>query len=403
MRKKEPYRTGGPSKDPTRHNAPYWCKWYELVTDKEGSREVPKTRWFPTLTAADEYGRSVSGIRADVRSFTDQERLQALHFFRECEARNLSPFDVFTAGLRHYKAESAKPMTLEQAKELYSIWMISEEYSSVTIANREGSLNWLIRQTDGNRLLSTFTAEELSTFVKTRYDNHDSQTGFLRDLRSFFAWGARNGYCHESTAKNASLSEHKMKSSVRKSSLRRANKRPPRLRADQVKACFDAVDPRYHAALALAIFAGLRPQSELPRIEWKMIDRGQTYGVDFQSRTIHLHDTWSSKTFMERTLHDLPAPLWNILERHRKEEGPILGCNYRNYRNNIIDPIKKALGYAELPNDIFRHTALSFQYALIGAAGTQNNAGHTDMKTFQAHYNNAVGKAEAELFQTLEI
>ena len=106
---------------------------------------------------------------------------------------------------------------------------------------------------------------------------------------------------------------------------------------------------------------------------------------------------------MERTLYDLPDPLWRILERHRKEEGRVSPVNYTNWKKYVIDPVKVALGLAILPNDIFRHTALSFQYALIGQAGTMNNAGHTNPRTFQQHYNNAVGKKEAEAFQALEL
>ncbi len=402
-RKKQSYRVGGPSKDQLRHRAPYWCKWYELVTDKSGSREVAKSQWFPTLAEADSHGKRVTGNRADVRDFTDQERLQAIHFFRECEARGLSAFDVFTAGLRHFNAETVNDIDLKQAIELYCIYMTGEKYSPKTISGRESALTRLMRECGEERIMASFTPQELVTIIKKRYDNHISQVTLLRDMKSFFAWAARNGYCRPETARDAVLDPNSTKSSVRKSALRRTHKRPPRLRADQIKPMFAAVDERYHPALALAVFAGLRPESELPRIEWQMIQGGHAYGIDFESRTISLHESWVTKTFMERTLHDLPDPLWRILERHKKTEGRISPVNYRNWRLCVIEPIKKALSMEVLPNDIFRHTALSFQYTLIGQAGTMNNAGHTNPRTFQQHYNNAVGRKEAEEFQGLEL
>jgi integrase len=206
-----------------------------------------------------------------------------------------------------------------------------------------------------------------------------------------------------SIATEAQLDAHNTKSSARKSAQRRTHKRPPRLQADQLPAIFGAVHKRYHPALALAIFAGLRPESEIPNILWSYYDNGNFYGIDFKSKTIHLHDTWCTKTFMERTLHDLPAPLWKILEKHSAETGPISSCNYRNWRTMVVTPIKEALKMDELPHDIFRHTALSFMNTLSGQAVTMNNAGHTSPKVFYQRYNNAVGKAEADLFNAFRI
>jgi integrase len=402
-RGKQSYRTGGPSKDPTRHKSPYWCKWYEIVTDNSGSSEVPKSKWFPTLEEARVHGEKITCNRADARDFTDQERLQAIHFFRECEMRHLSPFDVFAAGLKHYGAEKSTEIPLSEAAELFCIWMTGEKYSTKTITGYEGSLNWMQRWTDPKRSVSTYTANELVSLVKGRYANHTSRQAFLRDLKSFFNWAARQGYCSQDVAREAMLNPNRTKSSAMKSAQRRTHKRPPRLRAEQIKPMFDAVDIRYHAALALAVFAGLRPESELPSIEWSMEENGHRYGVDFDGHTISLHENWVTKTRMERTLHDLPEPLWTILAQHRQKSGRISPLNYRNWRKLVIKPIKAALDMATLPTDVLRHTALSFQNVLAGQSVTMNNAGHTNPKTFYQRYNNAVGKKEAEEFSSLEI
>jgi hypothetical protein len=402
-RRKQPYRTGGPSKDKTRHNSPYWCKWRELVTDKNGSREVNRIQWFSSLKDAEEHGKRVTGNRADVRDFTDTERLQAVHFFRECETRGLTPLDVFTAGLKHYGAEAATDCTISDACEYWCTWMTGEDYSPKTINGYESSIKWLMRQTDQERLTASYTAPELVALVKGRYSNHTSRLALLRDFKSFFSWAARQGYCTAELSRKMALDPHKTKSSALKSSQRRTHQRPPRLRADQIVPMFAAVEPRYHPALALAVFAGLRPESELPNIEWRATLRGHTYGIDFESRTISLPVEWSEKTRMERTLHDLPEPLWKILAAAEKKTGRVAETNYTNWRKSVITPIKAALGMDTWPHDVLRHTALSFQNVLAGQAITMNNAGHTNPKTFYQRYNNAVGKKEAEDFQSLEI
>jgi hypothetical protein len=401
-RKKESYRVGGPSLDQKREKSPYSCKWWELVTDKAGSREVPRSRWFPSLDAAKAFGESIR-VNSDVRSLTDQERLQYLYFIKECEARHIKLHDVFTAGLRHYNAEVVSDMTMKEAVELFCIYMTGEHYSGKTIAGYEGSLVWFMRETGESRKVASFTAQELIDVVKHRYDKHTSQQAFLRDLKSFFSWAARNNHCSASVSRDAMLNPNNTKSSVRKSAQRRTHKKPPRLTVDQIKTCFEVVESRYHPALALAVFAGLRPESEVPHIEWAMTDKGQPYGIIFENRTIRMHESWVTKTFMERNLHDLPDPLWKILELHRKESGKISVCNYANWRKSVLKPIKDALGMDILPNDIFRHTALSFQYTLIGKEVAMNNAGHLNSRTFDTHYLNSVGLAEAKAFRELDL
>lgn len=401
-RKKESFTTGGPSVDPTRHNAPYYCRWREIVSDGGGSREVTRTRWFPTLDQAREHGRAVTGVRA-IRNFTDSERMMALHFFREAEIRNLDPFDVFSAGLRHYNAEMITTLPVAQAIDAYLTWMTGEKYSPKTIGDRRLNLEWMLRKSEPGRMVHEFTPDELVTMVRARYENPVSQSAFIRSLAAFFAWAAKQGYCQPSIAQQTKLGSQ-TRSSVRKSAQRRTHKRPPRLRADQIPILFAAIPTRYHPAMALAVFAGLRPDSELPRVQWRKMERN-IYGIDLESRTIHMHESWVTKTYMERTLHDLPEALWQILEAHKPDGAldgvRVSGCNYTNWRKFVVDPAKKALHLTRWPTDYLRHTALSFMYATVGQEATVNNAGHTTTRTLFAHYNNAVGKAEADRFAAL--
>jgi len=395
-RRKQPYRTGGPSQDKTRHNSPYWCKYTELIDGKE----VNRVKWFPSRAAAESHGQLMIKHHA-TRPLTDQERLIALHIIQECAARGLSPLEVHAAGLKHFGVEPVKEIEIEEAVELFCIWMTGEKYSSITIKSYEGSLNWLIRQTDPHRHVSSYTSKELVLSVRGRYENYTSQKAFLRDLKSFFSWAARQGYCSKEIAAEALLNPGKTKSSVRKSAARRTHERPPRLTPDQVKTIFKAVDSRYHPALALAVFAGLRPQSEIPNVLYRHEENGHTYGVDFDHKRIDLPSHWVKKTFMARQLTDLPEPLWRILEYHRKEEGKVSPLNYTNFRKFVLNSARDALGLDRWHTDLARHTALSFIATLRGREIAMNAAGHLNSRTFTRHYLNSVGSAEADQFNNL--
>jgi len=393
------YRVGGPSTDVGKQKSPYYCKWYELKTDRTGSREVQRTKWFSSLKDAEAHGQLVSSNRA-VRNLTNKEKLIALHIFNECEERGLAPLEVHAAGLKHFGVQLVEDMPMDCAVELFCTWMVGEQYSPKTIQGYEGSLNWLMRMTERERSVATFSASELVMLVKGRYENYVSQKAFIRDLKSFFSWAGRQGYCSPEVSKQALLNPEKTKSSVRKSAERRTSDRPARLTVDLVETIFGAVESRYHAALALAVFAGLRPQSELPNVLWRLKQAGHVYGIDYDHKRVDLPKEWCTKTFRPRCITSLPPPFWRIMEVHRQEEGKI-SPSYTVWRKNCIQPMKEALGIDRWPTDFLRHSALSFMFVNAGQSVTQNNAGHSNPKMFFAHYNNAVGAIENEKFNNL--
>ena len=186
-RSKMLYRVGGPSPDVGKQKSPYYCKWYELKADRTGSREVQRTKWFSSLKDAEAHGQLVSSNRA-VRNLTNKEKLIALHIFNECEERGLAPLEVHAAGLKHFGVQLVEDMPMDCAVELFCTWMTGEQYSSRTIQGYEGSLNWLMRMTERERSVATFSPSELVMLVKGRYENYVSQKAFIRDLKSFFSW-----------------------------------------------------------------------------------------------------------------------------------------------------------------------------------------------------------------------
>lgn len=403
-RTKEGYTVTGPSKEARRAAKPWRAAWWETTTDKQGTREIRKVRWFKKKAEALAHGQRMESQRlhSSIRQLTDSERAEYLHFITEAEARGLKTKDVFYAGLAHYGADKIRETPLAEAIEIMSIWMHSEDYSMKTIRGMEWSIQWVCQQTDGQRLVSSFTAGELVTLVRLRYTNHTSRESFLRNLKSFFSWCAGCGYCSPVIATDANLDEHKRRSSAEKSANRRTEKRPRRLTIDQIKTIFESTEARFHPVFALGIFAGLRPESECMRIEWSMHARGHLYGVDFEQRLINMSDKWVTKTRLERTITDLPDVFWQIMQRHRGT-GRITPVTYSHFRRLAMAPAKKALGWDDWSKDITRHTAASFQYVLIGKELAMKNMGHKQAATFDRHYLNSVSRSEADALTELKL
>ena len=404
MKSRKPFTVTGPSKDRAKHLAPWCCKWWETITDENGTRDRRLSRWFPSRKEAQAWGKLNTERRlgSDIRRFNDTERALTLHFFKECQARGLDPRQVFDAGLQHHGAAKVSEISLADGIELMAMWMMGEKYSPRTISSLEQSIEWLASKTDKKRLVSSFASSDLIALVKERYDNHASQVSFLRYLKSFFSWAAQQGHCSARIAQDAALDPHRRRASAAKSANRRTHKRPPRLTVEQIQTIFTTAEPRFRAAFALGILAGLRPQSELMRVEWRFDDAGQSYGIDTSHRIINLHESWVTKTFMERTITDLPELFWEIIGP-RQGAGRVVPVDYRHFVDAALGPAKKALGWDIWPKDIMRHTAASFQYVLIGKELAMKNLGHKNASTFDTHYLNSVSGSEAQALSSLTL
>jgi len=282
--------------------------------------------------------------------------------------------------------------------------MMSRQYAAKTIKGSINNVKWLLRHYDPQRDMASFSASELIVLARKRYpDHHGNQVSFLKELRGLFRYAAQENNCSPSIHKGAFIPDAGRRESVVSADARRTSDHKARFTVEQIKIAFGAVDPRYHQILALGLFAGLRPESELMKIQWHFEENGHTYGINFADRRIQMHKSWASKVWKHRNITDLPEVFWRIMERAEDRTGRVSPVNYTNMRRSVFDPIKTALGWDRWPTDVMRHTALSFQNVLLGQAITMNNAGHSKPDVFYRHYNNAVSGAEAAAFQALEL
>jgi integrase len=148
----------------------------------------------------------------------------------------------------------------------------------------------------------------------------------------------------------------------------------------------DPLLPACRAYLAIGLFAGLRPESEIAPLEWKH--------VDLETATIRVKAA-NAKDRDRRIVEiqpNLAAWLRPIVRRHgRVLTQPI---------DKLRAAVRNVLGLAEWPHDIMRHTYVSYHFGEFqNEAYTKKQVGHRDDgRIFYNHYMVPVTRAAARQF-----
>jgi integrase len=143
-------------------------------------------------------------------------------------------------------------------------------------------------------------------------------------------------------------------------------------------------DPEMVPWFAIAFFAGLRPQSELGRLDWS--------DINFDEKWIRVG--FGNKTDTKRFV-DLSDNLIEWLTPFKKTKGSIQQTNHRKRKDAL------AKGLLDWERDITRHTYGSNLEAQARAEGKDvnstvlSNMGHTMAQTFEQHYKNTRTAKEA--------
>lgn len=145
---------------------------------------------------------------------------------------------------------------------------------------------------------------------------------------------------------------------------------------------------RHRAALALAIFAGVRPEElagkNKPWLRWEHVNTEEHWIIVPEG---------IAKTGKKRAIEGLPSPLWAWLhaEPLRDNVSPV------NWRT-LQETAKKLCGRKEWPHDALRHTAASYLLAHTQDAGKVANwLGHEDSpRMLHTKYFGLVRQAEAQ-------
>ena len=228
-----------------------------------------------------------------------------------------------------------------------------------------------------HRLVSEIGIEEIKRIVAVPGHAARTQNGNRRVLHTFFKWCVKHNYCAANPVQN--IDPAKVDESE-----------PAILPLAAVKALLSAAmsykEGRMVPYFALGFFGGLRP-AELERIELKKIN--------LAARNIAVKGD-AAKLRKRRNVEmsdNLIA--WLLPYLHH----PIVGPNWRR----DFDEVRRMAGYSgrksempggenllEWPDDVVRHTALSYHLGLHNHEGKTATWAGNSPETFHAHYKGLV-------------
>jgi integrase len=150
-----------------------------------------------------------------------------------------------------------------------------------------------------------------------------------------------------------------------------------------------AQERRLVPGLAIGLFAGLRPQSELARLDWR--------DVRIEEGIIVVHSS-KVRSASRRVVPIAPVLARWLLACGRERSGPVLCAGWEQARKRLC----ARSGFAWIA-DGMRHSFASYRLAELEDAGkVALELGHANTKMLFAHYRALVTRAEAEAFWAIE-
>lgn len=368
-----------------RVRSPWCCRWMELVEGEKKRRE----KHFRSEVLAEAWAANVAREQLGDRELvSDLEWMEFSHARELCRSADVDLLTALRAGFEALNlrvgGEKIDVPTIRWAVEAYLYEGEQRNLRPATVqSNRQMLESFVVGRED--RLVSSVDAAEMLGFILAKYTLDTSRRSLRTRLAGWWRFCAGKGWLPvlDATALSwtATISD---------------KGRPGVFSVEEAAGLLAAVPDKLKAAVAIGLFAGVRPE-ELRRMEWSFVDAtGDWFGIDLKRRKIELSGAWT-KIRRPRTLHELPDNLWAWLERY-KGEGLLVPVTTRNWYNNLTKARAKA-GIRKTGSDLMRHSFGSYGRHR-GLDWVIDVLGHTgDMSVFAEHYNNnAVGPDEASAY-----
>jgi integrase len=167
---------------------------------------------------------------------------------------------------------------------------------------------------------------------------------------------------------------------------------PPReiLTPAQAEALLECADSSIRAALALGLFAGLRPESEICRLDWSLIHLVQETITDPAGNKMKSYghiDVRESKGVGGERLVQIAPNLYAWLKRARPASGTGAVAVGYDRLNELIKLAARTAGIESWPHDGMRHSFCSYHFAAYrDEHATMAQSGHRSVSIFRRHY-----------------
>lgn len=251
--------------------------------------------------------------------------------------------------------DTSVKVAIKKYIENYQIRYPTADYKKI-----QSRLDYLIKWGFGDRKVDKIDAQVLSRKVAEQetWRTSSSKFTYKNQFVIFLNWCGLMGYCQRMEWKIKTL------------------RMPPKdreigvLTPVQTEELLNAVLPQYKPALAIMLFAGIRPQGEMSKLDYSNIKHGDSISVPASKTPARLitelpENLWS---WVPCRSKGNVMPSWNAMRQHRARVSEKLGFKY--------------------PADGARHSFGSYGYWSYGLEWAMHTMGHMDYQTFKTYYMN---------------
>jgi integrase len=237
--------------------------------------------------------------------------------------------------------------------------------------------------------IAEFTAPAIDDWLRSLPHGAVTRNNYKRLLGVLFSYAVSRDYIPSNPAQKAEKAKVKPE-------------RPGILTVEQASRLLQSANEEILPAIAIGLFAGLRPEAEIWRLDWSAIDLKEK-----------LIDVSKSKNLASDRFVNVAENLCAWLKPHAKKSGPVspTGDKYHSLMHAARAAVTAAAikdgkpeeGVQAWPPDCLRHTFASMHYGHCKNAGeTAQQLGHgQNLRTFIRHYKNRVKPVDANRFWKL--
>jgi len=226
----------------------------------------------------------------------------------------------------------------------------------------------------GARNMASITTTEVEDWLRSMPGGAVNRNNYKRNIGVFFSYAEKRGLI----LKNPFINASKAKEVPKKVGI---------FSPEQAALLLEKVSEEIVSSIAIGLFAGLRPESEVMRLDWENIDL---------ERMLIRVDAINSKVAANRFI-TITDNLKAWLLPHKKKSGPVSPTGDKYY--SLLKKARKAAEITKWPSDVLRHSYGSYHYAKfqdIGKAMAQ--MGHANSRTFLQHYRERADPKDADSY-----
>jgi integrase len=226
----------------------------------------------------------------------------------------------------------------------------------------------------GARTMASITTAEIDDWLRSLPGGAVNRNNYKRNIGVFFSYAEKRGLILQNPV-------------ILTSKAKEIAKNVGVFTPDQASKLLASACKEILPAIALGLFAGMRPESEVMRLDWGKIDL---------DRKLISVDPINTKLAAKRFI-TIPENLEAWLLPYKGKTGPVSPTGDKYY--SLLEKAKKAAKITVWPADVLRHSYGSYHYAKFQDMGkAMAEMGHSNSRTFLQHYRERVDPDDAEVY-----